>query len=95
MFREYEMKKVIVFAVLIVYSSSGFSFEWLPDRRKDQNPTQPAHLVVPLPYSKPGIGDGVVLVGTVSNVAETTADITGLLVTGDDKGNIVNGSEVT
>ena len=88
------MKKVILYVVLLVYSSPGFSFEWLPDRRKDQNPTQAAHLVVPLLYSKPGIGDGVVLVGTVSNVAETTADITGLLVTGDAKGTIINGSEV-
>ncbi|MCW8830328.1 MAG: hypothetical protein OQK32_02290, partial [Gammaproteobacteria bacterium] len=88
------MLRPLTLSLLIAYSSQCFSYDWIPERRKDQNPTQPAHLVVPLPYSKPGIGDGLVLMGTVSNVAETTADITGLFVTGDADGSIINGSEV-
>ena len=88
------MYRLIMPLLLITYSSQCFSYDWIPDRRKDQNPTQPAHLIVPLPYSKPGIGDGIVLLGTVSNVAETTADITGMFVTGDADGSIINGSEV-
>ena len=71
-----------------------FSFDFIPERRKDQNPTQPAHLIVPLPFSKPGIGEGVVLLGTVTNVAETTADISAVFVGGDADGAILNGSEV-
>ncbi|MFC1588911.1 hypothetical protein ACFL3P_01420 [Pseudomonadota bacterium] len=88
------MQRLLILSVLLAYSSLCFSYDWIPERRKDQNPTQPAHLIVPLPYSKPGIGDGFVLMGTVSNVAETTADITGLFVTGDADGSIINGSEV-
>lgn len=88
------MQRLLIFSVLLAYSSLCLSYDWIPERRKDQNPTQPAHLIVPLPYSKPGIGDGFVLMGTVSNVAETTADITGLFVTGDADGSIINGSEV-
>jgi len=72
----------------------GFAFDFAPERRKDQNPTQPAHLVVPLPYSKPGIGKGVALLGTLTNVAETTADISAIIVGGDAEGTILNGSEV-
>ena len=86
--------KIILLILFLVYSSLCFSYESIPDRRKDQNPTQPAHLIVPLPYSKPGIGEGVVLMATVSNVANTTADITGLFVGGEARGNILNGSEV-
>ena len=88
------MQKLLIFLLLTIYSSLCLAYEWIPERRKDQNPTQPAHLIVPLPYSKPGIGDGVVLMGTVSNVAETTSDITGLFVTGDADGSIINGSEI-
>ena len=88
------MKKFIIGLLLLSHSTVSFSFDWIPERRKDQNPTQPAHLIVPLPYSKPGIGDGVVMMATVTNVAETTADITALLVTGDAMGSIINGSEI-
>ena len=88
------MRKIIILFVLSTYSSLCFSYDWIPDRRKDQNPSQPAHMIVPLPYSKPGIGEGVVVLGTLSNVVETTADITGVFVTGDAEGSIINGSEV-
>jgi len=88
------MKKLLISGLLLSYASNCFSYDWIPERRKDQNPTQPAHLIVPLPYSKPGIGDGFILMGTASNIAETTADITGLFITGDVDGNIINGSEI-
>jgi len=87
-------KIIIILGVLLTYSNVCFSYDWVPERRKDQNPTQPAHLVVPLPYSKPGIGEGVVLLGTMTNVAGTTADISGLFVGGDARGTILNGSEI-
>ena len=88
------MKRIIVFSLFLACSSLCFSYELISDRRKDQNPTQPAHLIVPLPYSKPGIGEGVIVMATVSNIAETTADITGMFVGGDARGNIINGSEI-
>ena len=88
------MRKSILFIILFAYSGLCLSYNWIPDRRKDQNPTQPAHLFVPLPYSKPGIGKGFVILATATNVNESTADISGIFVTGDAKGNIINGSEI-
>jgi hypothetical protein len=61
----------------------------LPDRRKDQFPTSPAHLVVPLPYSYPGIGQGFFLMGNFSNVMDTTTDFLAIYVTGDAGGYVL------
>lgn len=88
------MKKITLFLIVFSYSSFSFSIDLITERRKDQNPTESAHLFVPLPYSKPGIGDGFAILGTMSNVLETTADISLVAVTGDAEGIIVNGSEV-
>lgn len=88
------MQRLIISFLLLTNTGLCFSYEWIPDRRKDQNPSQPAYMVVPLPYSKPGIGEGVLLIATASNVASTTADISTLLVTGDAGGSIINGSEI-
>ena len=66
----------------------------LPDRRRDQFPTSAAHLVVPLPYSYPGIGDGFFLMGNLSNLMETTTDFLAMVVTGDADGYILQADEV-
>jgi len=88
------LRKIIVLSSLVIYSGTCLSFELIPERRKDQNPTNPAHLIAPLPYSKPGIGEGLILLGTVSNVANTTADISAVFVGGDAEGTILTGSEI-
>lgn len=88
------MQKIIIFFMLLLYAGVSVASDVIPERRKDQNPTQPAHLIVPLPYSKPGVGKGFIFLGTASNVAETTADITAGFVGGDADGIILNGSEV-
>jgi len=59
------------------------------DRRKDQFPVNAARLIVPLPYSYPGIGDGFFLMGNFSNILETTADFLAMYVTGDAGGYIL------
>jgi len=66
----------------------------VPDRRRDQFPTSTAHLVVPLPYSYPGIGDGFFLMGNFSNLLETTTDFLAMFVTGDAGGYILQADEV-
>ena len=80
--------------MLSLYTGMCFSSDLIPERRKDQNPTTPAHLIVPLPYSKPGIGKGVALLGTVTNIAESTADISVIYVMGDAEGGMLNGTEI-
>jgi len=63
------------------------------DRRKDQFPTSTAYLVVPLPYSYPGIGDGFFLMGNFSNIFDTTTDFLAMVVTGDAGGYILQADE--
>ena len=66
----------------------------ISERRRDQFPASPAHLIVPLPYSYPGIGDGFFLMGNFSNVLETTTDFLAMSVTGDAGGYILQFDEV-
>jgi hypothetical protein len=35
--------------------------DWTPSRRKEQFPSEPLYLILPLPYSLPGIGSGVAI----------------------------------
>ena len=58
------------------------------ERRKDQFPTEPSYLVLPLPYSLPGIGEGFFVPFFFSNILETHTDAYALVVTGDAKGEI-------
>ena len=80
---------------LFIFSSvAAYAGVTVPDRRKDQFPTSPAHLVVPLPYSYPGIGGGLFLMGNFSNLRETTTDFLAMVVTGDAGGYILQFDEV-
>jgi len=79
--------------ILILLYTSAYA-EFTPvERRKDQFPTSTAYLVVPLPYSYPGIGDGFFLMGNFSNVFQTTTDILAMAVTGDAGGYILQADE--
>ena len=68
--------------------------QWIADRRADQFPTEFGYLVVPLPYSMPGLGQGIFWMGHFSNAFGTTADLTAIYATGDVKGPLVNGAEI-
>lgn len=71
-------------------ADSGFAAEYLPDRRKDQFPTNPAYLLVPFPYAVPGIA----LSGTLLNVAETNADVSAIYIAGGVKGEFLSAKEL-
>ena len=86
--------KIIICSVLVLCSFNSLAFDAFPERRKNQYLTTPAYFFVPLPYSKPGIGDGLLLLANVANVAGTTADLNLLLITGDAGGTIIHGEEV-
>jgi len=64
------------------------------ERRKPQFPTDAAHLVVPLPYSMPGIGRGYFLMGYLSNIHDTTTDLAVVSTQGDAHGNLVQLDEL-
>lgn len=81
------MRYLVVFFVLISFAGS-ISASWYPDRRRDQFPKEDAYLVVPLPYSYPGIGEGFFLLGSASNLFDTTADAVFVEITGDASGRV-------
>lgn len=58
----------------------------LPERRKDQFPTDTGYYIIPTPYSIPGLGNGFILVGALTNIQQTNTDIYGFAATGDIKG---------
>jgi hypothetical protein len=66
--------------------TSNSIFSDIPDRRKEQFQSSPGYAVFPYPYSLPGIGEGISLVGGVMNFANTYTDAYGLIFGGDVKG---------
>ena len=77
-------------AAIILMSSAitniAIANDWIIERRKNQFPDESAYLLVPLPYSMPGIGDGAFLMANFSNVADTTTDALIIKVVGDAEG---------
>lgn len=65
-----------------------------PERRVEQYPTDSGYLMVPLPYSIPGIGDGYFLMGYFTNILDTTADAFVVKVMGDAEGYVAQLDEV-
>src|SRR5512145_1329609 len=65
-----------------------------PERRVDQYPTENGYLILPLPYSIPGIGEGYFLMGYLSNVFGSTSDAFVVRVAGDAEGYVAKFDEV-
>lgn len=69
--------------------SAGAAHSFLVERRKEQFETSFAYAIFPLPYSLPGIGKGISLVGGAMNIANTYADAYGIVYAGDVEGAAV------
>ena len=59
-----------LFSFFIVESVHAFEI----DRRREQFNKQYGQLFVPLPYSLPGLGTGLLFIGNFGNIADTTTD---------------------
>ena len=64
------------------------------DRRRAQFQTEPSYLILPFPYSLPGIGDGIAWTGLLGNAFGTHADAYGIIITGDASGQIIGVQEI-
>ena len=53
------------------------------DRRREQFNKQYGQLFVPLPYSLPGLGTGLLFIGNFGNIADTTTDFAAIGGIGD------------
>ncbi len=88
------IKSVILgFSIFSLLCAEATAYE-KPERRRDQYPTDIGYLFLPLPYSYPGIGDGVILLVNASNLFETTTDGFFMEITGDAKGRLGHLSEL-
>ena len=68
-----------LFVFLIVDTAYAFEI----DRRREQFNKQYGQLFLPLPYSLPGLGTGLLLIGNFGNIADTTTDIAAIGAIGD------------
>ncbi|MDH5378155.1 MAG: hypothetical protein OEX00_07530 [Gammaproteobacteria bacterium] len=76
----------ITFLLLSPLLCYADQLELNPDRRKNQFETQEGYAIFPFPYSLPGLGSGLSLVGGMSNINNTYLDAYGLILGGDVKG---------
>lgn len=74
--------------------SAGDVHSFLIDRRKEQFETSFAYAVFPLPYSLPGVGKGISLVGGAMNIANTYTDVYGIVFGGDVQGAAVGVADI-
>ncbi len=56
------------------------------DRRKPQFASESAYLLLPMPYSLPGIGSGLMITGLGANMFDTNTDIFVMYASGDIEG---------
>jgi len=78
------MKNVLkIFTVCLIYLITENSFGFEIERRRDVFTRQYGHLFVPLPYSLPGLGEGLLFVGNFGNIADTTTDLATIIGVGD------------
>ena len=68
-----------LFSFFIVESVHAFEI----DRRREQFNKQYGQLFVPLPYSLPGLGTGLLFIGNFGNIADTTTDFAAIGGIGD------------
>lgn len=88
------MNRVDSIIFLIVVLLFTFSDVSAMERRKAQFLTEPSYMIVPLPYSIAGIGDGIVVTGLLGNIADTNVDAYLLGITGDAGGHILTVEDI-
>lgn len=68
----------------ILISAEGFAYDL--ERRRNQFEETPGYLVMPAPYSYPGIGEGLMLIGYAGNVLESPVDLYFIGFSGEAEG---------
>ena len=77
----------ILFAmILLSVTAHAIAGIELPERRKDQFPTDSGYYLVPTPYSIPGLGSGFAIIGAMTNIKQSHTDMYGFGVSGDING---------
>lgn len=72
--------------VFVTLTGTANADSLILERRKNQFPSDSGHILAPVPYSIPGIGDGLFLMANFSNTFGSTADATLVGITGEARG---------
>jgi len=72
----------VVFPILVLAVDAVADLP-IPDRRKPQFQKESGYYIFPSPYSIPGVGDGLAVVGIGMNLGGTYTDLFGFGLTGD------------
>jgi len=80
--------KVIILLTIVTILSPESGIAQI-ERRKEQFLTEPSYMILPLPYSIPGIGSGMMFMGLAGNFLDTHLDIYGMGISGDAGGYII------
>lgn len=75
-----------MFVLVLLVLAGSADAAWYPDRRKSQFGNEFGYALFPYPYSLPGIGTGLGLVGGAMNISGTTTDAYGMFFGGEVKG---------
>lgn len=76
------LKSGAILLLLLIFSAEAHSLE----RRRNQFTDKQGYYVFASPYSLPGIGDGIALVGAISNIDDSYADFYSYILAGDIDG---------
>ncbi|MDH5181996.1 MAG: hypothetical protein OEY07_20225, partial [Gammaproteobacteria bacterium] len=83
MSRHYRIRQSLL--LLLVLGNLFTSAEAM-ERRREQFTKTPGHYIVPMPYSLPGIGEGLLVGGSYNNANDSHTDYIGFVMTGDLQG---------
>ena len=76
---------LLLLVSVLMFSGTAAALD-LPDRRRSQFDDVSGYAVFPYPYSLPGIGSGLGLMGGATNIDGTYTDAYGMIFSGDVKG---------
>jgi hypothetical protein len=65
-------KLIITVVLLCICSVSAIAYQ--TERRRDQFEDSQGYLILPVPYSYPGIGEGIMLIGYMGNILKSPVD---------------------
>jgi len=81
-----DLHKALIIVLQTILFISFLSQANAMERRRDQFAKEPGHYIIPLPYSLPGIGEGLLVGVLVSNAHDSYTDYFGVIATGDVEG---------
>ncbi len=87
------LKKIITFIIIgILFSESGYS--WVFSRRTEQFKKDSSYAILPIPYSIPGIGNGIGVAGGFNNMMDSYIDTYALAIDGDVEGKAIGITDI-